>query len=447
MTTGLLIGLLALAGLGLLVGLVLSIRSDRRRRAAPPPRRPVPPPAVHRSEPVPVARVREPVPAPRPQPVPPHRPLAFAEPGVRGELFSYGGDLRGVPLDAPFAIVDVETTGFSPAQGDRIIEIAIARVDARGRIEDEYATLVNPERDAGAVFVHGISNIDIGDAPRFADVAGEVLARMNGAVVVAHHAAFEERFLAAEFTRLGILPPISPAVCSLWLARRTMRTPNHKLRTLARYAGISTADAHTALGDVRTVAALLPQMLSMYGQPLYYDCGPRSMPRLPRGARPKTRAVELRKGTDGWMTSLMARLPRSAADARDGDAQRYLDALAGALADGTIVGVETQALATLAGSAGLGAAEVADLNRRFLDGMKQLALADDILTTAELRQLRTTADVLGMPGYFEGLRATTPADLLGGGPGIPVPRAVPRCSACRRPGHNRATCPEIAVNG
>lgn len=86
-----------------------------------------------------------------------------------------------------------------PAKGDRVIEIAVARVDASGRIEDEYATLINPEgRDTGPVFVHGISNGAVRNAPLFADVAGDVLARLEGAVVVAHNAVFEERFLAAE---------------------------------------------------------------------------------------------------------------------------------------------------------------------------------------------------------------------------------------------------------
>ena len=86
-------------------------------------------------------------------------------------------------------MIDVETTGFSPAAGDRIIEIAIARVDRRGRIEDEFATLLNPEgRDTGAVFVHGITNDAVVDAPRFADITGDVLSRLDGCVLVAHNA-------------------------------------------------------------------------------------------------------------------------------------------------------------------------------------------------------------------------------------------------------------------
>src|SRR3954467_8132993 len=180
----------------------------------------------------------------------------------------------GFPVDAPYAVIDVETTGFSPAAGDRIVEVAIARVDAHGRIEDEYATLVDPGRDVGPVFVHGISNTEVLGAPTFADIAGELLDRMDGAVVVAHNATFEERFLAAEFARMGLALPLNPALCSLWLARRTLQAPNHKLTTLARVTGLSTAGAHTALGDVRTVAALLPQMLAAHGEPPRSLTGP-----------------------------------------------------------------------------------------------------------------------------------------------------------------------------
>ena len=215
--------------------------------------------------------------------------------------------------------------------------------------------MLNPGRDVGPVFVHGISNSEVQDAPRFEDVAGELLARMDGAIVVAHNAVFEERFLAAEFDRAGIAVPVSPAVCSLWLARRTLRASNHKLTTLARAAGLSTVDAHAALADVRTVAALMPRMLALHGEPLRFLTGFRPMPLLPRDVRPKTRAAALRKGTDGWMASLMSRLPLSATEASEADAQRYLDALADALEDGRILGGEAQILARLAGSAGLGA--------------------------------------------------------------------------------------------
>ena len=134
----LLVGVSVLAGVGLLTALFLAERASSRR-AAQRTRQRHPASEVHGT--------RAPaVPAPRAVPAP-EGPLAFAEPGMRGRLFQYGGDGGGFPVDAPFAVIDVETTGFSPAAGDRVVEVAIARVDAQGRIHDEYATLVNPGRD------------------------------------------------------------------------------------------------------------------------------------------------------------------------------------------------------------------------------------------------------------------------------------------------------------
>jgi DNA polymerase-3 subunit epsilon len=387
----LLVGVLVIAGLTLLVAVFLVERASSRRAAR---RKRHASGAAHGTRTQAVPAPRSPVRVSEPE-----EPLPFAEPGMRGRLFQYGGDGPGFPVDAPYAVIDVETTGFSPAKGDRIVEIAIARVDAHGRIEDEYATLVNPGRDVGPVFVHGISNTEVLDAPGFEEIA-------------AHNVTFEERFLAAEFARMDVALPLNPALCSLWLARRTLRSPNHKLSTLARTAGLSTVDAHTALADVRTVAALLPQMLAVHGRPLHYLTGLRPLPELDRGARPKTRAVELRKGTDGWLASMMARLPMSGADAREADVPRYLDALTLALADGRIVGGEAQQLARLAGSAGLGAAQVLAMHRRYLEHMRALALEDAILTTAELRQLKTAASGLGLPDYFDDLRPTSPQDLM-----------------------------------
>jgi DNA polymerase III subunit epsilon len=392
-----------LAGLGLLTALFLAERASSRRAAQR--RRHTASAATGSRAAVPSPRTLVAVPEPE-------GPLPFAEPGMRGRLFQYGGDGSGFPVDAPYAVVHVETTGLSPAKGDRIVEIAIARVDARGRIEDEYATLVNPGRDVGPIFVHGISNTEVLDAPTFEEIAGELLARMDGAVVVAHNAAFAERFLAAEFARMGVTLPLNPALCSLWLARRTLRAPNHRLDTLARVVGLPLADAHTATADVRTIAALLPQMLAIHGQPLRYLTGLRPMPELDRDVPPKTRVGDLRPTSDGWLAAMVARLPRAVVDAPAADAQRYVDALTLALTEGRILGGEGQLLVRLAGSAGIGADQVQALHRRCLGHLRATALEDAILTTAELRQLKTVASGLGLPDFFDDLRPTSPQDLM-----------------------------------
>jgi DNA polymerase-3 subunit epsilon len=139
------------------------------------------------------------------------------------------------------------------------------------------ATLLNPEgRDTGAVFVHGISNDADRNAPLFSDVVADVLTRLD-AVVVAHNARFEERFMAAEFARAGVRTPPMPALCSLWLGQQTFDTPNHKLGTLAQHAGIPLVDAHAALGDVRATAALLPLILDRYRPGIEFDTTQRAV--------------------------------------------------------------------------------------------------------------------------------------------------------------------------
>ncbi|WP_164704386.1 PolC-type DNA polymerase III [Blastococcus litoris] len=396
-----LVGGSAVAGLVLLLGLFLAVRASGRRAAR------------RRQGAAPVRGAAPAIPTPR-RPVDvvePDGPVPFAEPGMRGRLFQYGGDGPGFPVDAPFAVVSIETTGLSPAKGDRIVEIAVVRVEADGGIADEYVSLLNPGRDVGPVFVHGISNSQVLDAPTFDDVAGDLLDRLDGAVVVAHNAAFVERFLAAEFARIGVALPLNPALCSLSLARRTLRAPNQRLDTLARVVGLSVAEAPTALTDARLVAALLPTLLAAHGEPRFLT-GLRPMPELGGEVAPKTRSGEPRPGTGGWIASMIAGLPRAVVDAPYADAQRYVDAVASALTDGRILGGEGQLLARLAASAGIGAEQVLVLHRRFLGHLRASALENPILTTAELRQLKTAAGGLGLPDFFDDLRPTSPQDLM-----------------------------------
>ena len=439
--TGLMTALVALAGAVLLLGLLVSLALGRRKRSAAGRRHAQP--AVQRG-----ARPSVPVPAVRgAAPVESRRAavhLALAEPGARGPLFQYGGDGPGFEVDAPFAVIRLATTGFSPGNGDRIVEIAVARVDPRGVIHDEFATLLDPGRDVGPAFVHGISTSEVRGAPTFAEIAGEILDLMDDAVVVMHDGAFGERFLEAEFARAGIALPLTPALCSQWLARRTLRTPDHTLRTLARHAGRTTLDTTSALGAVRTLAALLPQMLAVHGQPVRYLCGLRPMPERDVDLPPTSRPVAVRESTDGWMASLLARRRLPAADAGEIDAQRYLDTVTEALGDGRLLGGEAQTLARLGGSAGLGAAQVDALHGRLLEHLRAAALSDAILTTGQIRQLRTAASALGRPTYFDELRPTSPQDLVAAR-SAPSARLTTTCSHCRRPGHDRSGCPQLAA--
>jgi DNA polymerase-3 subunit epsilon len=318
-------------------------------------------------------------------------------------LFAYGsaGGRKGVDLgEVPFVVVDVETTGLSPTS-DRIVEIALVRVEG-GQVVDEWATLVDPGRDPGPTFVHHITADMLSGAPTFADVAGEILSRLDGAVAVAHNAQFEERFIAREFARAGISTAPLPAVCTLRLARQVLAVPNFQLVSCCTVYGIELHDAHTALGDTRATAQLLPRLLA-HAPALRFPSAPVPLPRYPRHAQPRTRVTGLRKGADGWVQSLLAKLPYSTSDADPASAEAYLAAVGDALSDGKLTGVEAKALARLAGQSGMGAQQVRDLHHRYLDGLRDAALADDVLTSTEYRQLVTAARLLGEPDYFADL--------------------------------------------
>lgn len=328
------------------------------------------------------------------------------------------------------------------------------RIDAAGRIEDEFCTLVNPEgRDTGAVFIHHITNDAVAQAPRFEEVADDIVMRLAGTVAVAHNAPFDESFIAAELARLGRTDITIPALCSLEMGRTVLDAPNYKLGTLARQLNVDLPDAHSALGDVRALAKVFPRLLERHDDGLRFPIAPYSfdMSTAQPSGRIVTRASNLRKGDEGWMNNLVSRLPMSGLTASDSVSFAYLDALGTALADGKIIGSEAKALARIAGNGGLGAAQVRELNEEFLESMRRAAFDDSILTASELKELRQAAAALGVPDYFDDLRADEPLPPAAtptvdtaapAGLDVSAPR-VRRCGHCRQPGHYRNRCPEL----
>ena len=113
------------------------------------------------------------------------------------------------------AVVDVETTGLFPRRHDRIVEIAVVVLNQDGDTEREYQTLVNPERDMGPTAIHGISAGEVLHAPKFAEIAGDILEFLNGVhVLVGHNVRFDRDFLASEFRRIDVTLPEGEVVCT-----------------------------------------------------------------------------------------------------------------------------------------------------------------------------------------------------------------------------------------
>ena len=250
---------------------------------------------------------------------------------------------------------------------------------------------MNPGRDVGPLFVHGISNIDVRDAPTFADIAGEILDRLDGAVVVMHDGAFVERFLAAEFARADIELPLDPGAVLAVAGPADPAHPRPTLRTLARHAGRtrSTPPPRSAPSARSPPCCRRCSPCTASRSATCAGCGrcPSATSSATRPAAPSTCARAPTAGCPRCSRAGGSRLPPPG----ELDAQRYLDTVTEALADGRLLGGEAQTLARLAGSAGLGAAQVEALHGRLLEHLRAAALTDAILTTGQIRQLRTAA--------------------------------------------------------
>ncbi|MFJ3668734.1 DEDDh family exonuclease [Streptomyces sp. NPDC090106] len=152
-----------------------------------------------------------------------------------------------------YAVVDVETTGL--ARDDRIISAAVYRLDERGEVEDHWYTLVNPERDPGPVWIHGLTSDVLEGAPLFQDVVEELSARLDGRVLVAHNAVFDWQMIAREYARAEREAPVRQRLCTIALSKElALPLPNHKLESLAAHFGVVQQRAHHALDDARVLA-------------------------------------------------------------------------------------------------------------------------------------------------------------------------------------------------
>jgi DNA polymerase-3 subunit epsilon len=156
-------------------------------------------------------------------------------------------------LDAPLAIVDLETTGAHPVH-DRVTEIAVIEVDA-GEVTGEWSTLVNPETTIPAAIqaLTGITNDMVAGAPRFGALAAELHERLEGRVLVAHNARFDYGFLRHEFERAGIAWR-TKTLCTVRLSRRLYpEHARHNLDSLIERHGLECRARHRAMGDAEAV--------------------------------------------------------------------------------------------------------------------------------------------------------------------------------------------------
>ena len=158
-------------------------------------------------------------------------------------------------------VLDTETTGLSPENGDRILEIGCVELVNRKLTGHNLHFYINPERDSHeeALKVHGISNEFLKDKPKFAQISDELVAYLKDAQVIIHNAPFDIGFLNKEFERLSMpsmAQLVSGVIDTLSMAKEIYPGKRNSLDALCDRLEVDNSDRtlHGALLDSELLA-------------------------------------------------------------------------------------------------------------------------------------------------------------------------------------------------
>lgn len=163
-------------------------------------------------------------------------------------------------------VLDTETTGLDPRNGDRLVEIGAVEVINYVPSGKSYHVYINPERSmpVAAFEVHGLSEEFLSDKSLFADVSAGFLDFVGGDNLVIHNAAFDMGFINMELERVG-QPAIGPAqvVDTLQIARKKHPSGPNSLDALCSRYGIdnSRRTKHGALLDAELLAEVYLELM------------------------------------------------------------------------------------------------------------------------------------------------------------------------------------------
>lgn len=171
-------------------------------------------------------------------------------------------DVNRKIAETNFVFFDVETTGLSPAFGDRVCELAMVQWQG-GRNSAVFHSLINPGRpiSRAASAINGLTDELVAKAPYFAEVAPDILKFVREAVLVGHNAAFDLGFLNHHLGSLQLDPIENTVIDTLALARRCFKFPSNSLGNIARTLCLPITEEHRALGDVNTTISIFQRFL------------------------------------------------------------------------------------------------------------------------------------------------------------------------------------------
>lgn len=162
-------------------------------------------------------------------------------------------------------VLDTETTGLSPATGDRIVEIGCVELINHIPTGQHFHVYLNPERDMPeeAFKVHGLSSEFLADKPKFAQEADNFLDFIGDATLVIHNASFDIGFLNAELERTKRPSLTNKVIDTVMLARQKLPGSRVSLDALCKTFGIdnSKRTLHGALLDSEILADVYLELI------------------------------------------------------------------------------------------------------------------------------------------------------------------------------------------
>ena len=349
-----------------------------------------------------------------------------------------------------YCVVDLETSGFSPAQGE-ILEIGAVRVNASGQMVDAFSTLVQPRGPIAGTDVHGITAADVAHAPRLEAVGGHLARLMDGAVLVSYNIYFDHAFLRAHLLDAAGVDPDLPRLCCMYLRGLIGKEPPRtKLADALAEQGLPGGNAHTAFDDAMATSLLLQayladaqqrglatfadlaeqgtyKFLSTWSQPLvrWTSDAPTSPPVARSGAfevgQPADVATPVPPPVPSPTRPVFS-LPRlidrvwttlDAADPSLDGAEAYLAVLCDALSDRVLTPKEMADLVDCARFYGLEPPRVAELHEALYEEVVAHASADGPPTAEEQADLDLLRSLLGVGASPPTLPLASPPRRLG----------------------------------
>jgi len=180
------------------------------------------------------------------------------------DVITKNGNFNFETNNKEYLVLDVETTSFSKNEF-RVIEIALIVITADGVRKKSWHTLVDPECKVTFTKVHGLTDEDVKEAPKFSQIADYLAKEMSNRIMVGHNISYDYGVIKQEFARIGVKMPSVPRICTLQMCYDLeLPLENVTLTTVRKELHIPEGLAHSALHDTAATTAVFSSLLKLY---------------------------------------------------------------------------------------------------------------------------------------------------------------------------------------